>query len=234
MLFTIIIPTLDEEKNVTGCFESIEKNDLEGTEIIVVDGGSSDKTLETIKAYDISIPVNITRSEKASVASQLDLGTKMAEGKYLIFLHADCRLPPDALKDIKTFFKKYPEGLGGAFEMIVNGDRFFYRIFSFFGNLFCRITKIFFGDRAMFITSRDYKRLGGFKDIPIMSDVEFSRRMRSAGIVKLLKGPVLSDSRKFDEEPFWKMIYLQLWAHLMFDMGKDIEMIERKYYYNKY
>jgi rSAM/selenodomain-associated transferase 2 len=233
-LFTIIIPTLDEEKVINDCLKSIIVPRSYSAEILVIDGGSVDKTINLAKNVVIGSKIKVIESERAGLARQFDLGVKNSTGRYLIFLHADCRLPDNALVSIKDFYKKYGQrGVGGAFKMRVKGNRFFYRISSLGGNMYCNITKTFFGDRAMFISRYYYEMIGGFKDIPIMSDFEFSRRMKKAGIVKQLKGVVISDGRKFEKESFFRIIYLQVWVLLAFRRGVDPLHIKEKYYYSQ-
>jgi len=233
-LFTIIIPTLDEEKKITGCLKSITGSYPCSAEVLIVDGGSKDKTLELARNVDTGIKTKIFRSEKTGLARQLDLGVKKAKGEYLVFLHVDCRLPANAFSSIKGFFKKYGQkAVGGAFKMKIEGSRFFYKVFSLGGDIYCNTTKTFFGDRAMFISKSYYEKIGGFRDIPIMADVDLSRRMKKAGVVKQLKDTVLSDGRKFEKESFIRMIYLQVWVLSAFKKGIDPELIRERYYYSQ-
>ena len=84
--------------------------------------------------------------------------------------------------------------------MEVAGHRPFYRLLSWGGNLYCRLTGTYFGDRGIFVRTAVFKELGGFADLPIMTDVDFSRRPKNRGRTVLLPGPILSSSRKFDKE----------------------------------
>ena len=112
MRFSIIIPTLNESKNITSCIKSvIENTKLEVSkkdiEIIIVDGGSRDDTLVKAVRFDNKIKMKIIRSEIASTPCQLNKGAAIAAGDILVFLHDDCRLPINALEKIKkTFYNK--------------------------------------------------------------------------------------------------------------------------------
>ena len=101
--------------------------------------------------------------------------------QVLSFLHADCFLPGASLLKIRDVYNNLSDLIGGAFTMRIAGKRFFYRILSIGGNLYCRITRIFFGDRVMFIKKDAFWNLGGFRSLEIMSDFDLSRRMKKAG-----------------------------------------------------
>jgi GT2 family glycosyltransferase len=114
--------------------------------------------------------------------------------------------------------------------MSVEGKRFFYKILSAGGNIYCRVSKIYFGDRAMFIDKDAFNRLSGFKSMAVMSDFDLSLRMKKAGRVTLLKGPIISSGRKFAREAFYRILHLIIWSIFAFYRGVDKEFIREKYY----
>lgn len=235
MKFSIIIPTLNECENIDGCIRSvIENSKLEDigkdTEIIIVDGGSKDDTLLRAGRFSNEIEIKMIQAGRASMPDQLNKGASIASGDIMVFLHADCKFPINGFKKIECIFKKIPDLAGGAFTMKVEGRRFFYRILSIGGNIYCRVSKILFGDRAVFVRKKIFNRLAGFKVLPIMSDIDFSRRIKKAGKVCILKGPVVSSGRKFENEPFYKIIHSVLWALAAFNLGSDPSVIKRRYY----
>lgn len=238
MIFSIIIPTLNESESIASCMRSIIKNSRSkdkgsDIEVIISDGGSKDDTLEIASRFENKIKLKIIHLEKAGLPEQLNKGASVAAGNALIFLHADCRLSSDGLEKIENTFNRFPGLVGGAFTMKVEGERFFYNILSAGGNFYCKIKKIFFGDRAIFVRRNVFNELSGFRDLAFMSDFDFSKRMKREGKVNLLKGPVVSSGRKFEKEPFYRIIYLTFWSLAAFDLGIDTGIIKKRYYGHK-
>ncbi len=221
-MISVIIPTCNEEDFLPACLESIlkERCDLE---IIVVDGASKDHTLKVARLYTDKI----IALEEANLAVQLNTGAAKADGDILLFLHADSRLTKGCLDRIK---KISPYAIGGAFTMQLDGKRFYYRVLSMGGNLYCRLAGTYFGDRGIFVRSSVFQELGGFASLPIMADVDFSRRMQNLGKCAFLKGPVISSSRKFDREGPLRTLCLIVYAMLAFKLGTDLKTIKKKYY----
>lgn len=235
MRISIIVPTLNEAQGITSCLENImvninRLNPKEDIEVIVVDAGSKDHTIEKVKIFLDQFDINIIRSVKPDLPLQLNRGASEAKGDILVFLHADCRLHADALEKVNDAYKKYPNLSGGAFTMSVEGSRLFYRILSAGGNIYCWLSRNFFGDRAIFIRKDIFKKLSGYRHLAVMSDFDLSRRMKKEGDVVLLKGPLISSGRKFENEPFYRIIYLALWSLAAFHLGIDAKRIKEKYY----
>ncbi len=125
---------------------------------------------------------------------------------------------------------KQAEHIGGAFKMKLTGKWNFYRILEAGGDLYCLLTKTYFGDRGIFIRTSAFKQLGGFKELPIMTDVEFSRRMNGIGNTAFLPGPLITSSRKFDGEGILQVLYKIFWALVAYRLGYPPEKIRVKYY----
>lgn len=224
-MFTIVVPTFNEQDFIVSCLDSLFKQG-ENFELIVVDGGSSDNTIELASQF----ACRLIRLKEPDLALQLNTGASKSSGDVIIFLHADCKLAHGVLGRLKKMLSKNNKIIGGAFTMTVEGKRFFYKILSAGGNLYCKITKTFFGDRAIFIKKSSFDILGGYRAIPIMTDVDFSRRIKKNGKTVLINSPIISSGRKFDEEPFWKIIFLILWALFSFKENADFREIKNIYY----
>lgn len=247
MKFSIIIPTLNEEENIVRCLKSVIKEQnyyaKNPFETIIVDGASKDNTIKIAEelifggglSKDFIANFKIIKFNFSNLPLQLNEGVQNSKGEILIFLHADNTLPGKVFEKINNLFsknltKKNNLYIGGAFSLLVEGKRFLYAIDSFFGNTYSRITKIFFGDRMIFIKRTAFFELHGFKNIPIMSDLDFSIRMKNIGKTALLIGPTITSPRGIAGDPFWKRAYLILWALHAYKKGLDPKIIREKYY----
>ena len=222
-MISVIVPTRNEEELLPRCLESFlsEKEELE---LIVVDGNSSDRSIEIAFGYTDQV----IALKNSDLAAQLNAGAAIAKGDILLFLHADSMLVPGAIARLK---KISTEVVGGAFNMHLDSSRFFYHLLSLGGNLYCRFTGTYFGDRGIFVRSSIFKKIGGFSPLPIMADVEFSRRLKRYGKTVLLEGPVISSSRKFDREGALHTLYLIIYALVAYRLGVSPECIKEKYYW---
>lgn len=223
-MISVIVPTRNEEELLSRCLESVlsEKEELE---LIVVDGNSSDRSLEVACNYT----KQVLALKNSNLAAQLNAGADIAGGDILLFLHADSILRPGSIAQLKKISTRV---VGGAFKMQLDDNRFFYRLLSLGGNLYCRFTGTYFGDRGIFVRSSIFEQIGGFSPLPIMADVEFSRRLHRYGKTVLLEGPVISSSRKFDHEGALHTLYLITYALAVYRLGVSPEIIKKKYYGN--
>ena len=193
---SIIIPVLEEETVINGVIDHLQG--LEGnekTEIIVVDGDPEGGTLIAISHGD----VNKIKSPRGR-GRQMNEGARIAKGDILIFLHADTELPPDALELIATAM--YDERCAaGAFDLGVKSERFIFRIIESVASLRSRITGIPFGDQAIFMRKDYFDKIGGYKDIPIMEDVEMMGRIKKLGDrITIIKQRVRTSPRRWEKE----------------------------------
>jgi rSAM/selenodomain-associated transferase 2 len=221
-MISVIVPTCNEEERLSGCLESVTGQGRP-CQLIISDGGSKDGTLRIACRYTNQI---ITR-EIADLPAQLNAGAAVADGDILLFLHADSRLAPGMLERLENIPRQVQ---GGSFSMQLDGNRLFYRLISLGGNLYCRLTRTYFGDRGIYARAAAFREIGGFNQLPIMSDLDFSDRLKRYGRTAILKGPLISSSRKFDRENPWLTLYLIFYALLAFRLGADPEKIREKYY----
>ncbi len=227
MKISVIIPTYNEENYLSGCIESVRAQNYP-SEIIVTDGGSKDGTLSIAHRFSEEVVV----VEEKNLSKQLNAAAAIAKGELLIFLHADSLLTASIFEQIELCLKQ-AKYIGGAFKMRLTGKRNFYRFLEAGGDLYCRLTRTYFGDRGIFIRASAFRQMGGFKELPIMADVEFSRRLNSFGKTAFLPGPVISSSRKFDYEGPLHTLYKILWALLAFRLNYPPEKIREIYYGKK-
>jgi rSAM/selenodomain-associated transferase 2 len=194
MKISVIIPTLNEELSLPATLAAVSRL-KEQPEIIVVDGGSLDKTVE-IAGKSVA---KIVQTE-AGRGRQLDAGAKAASGDVFWFLHADTLPPENACEQILRALKD-EQTIGGNFQIRFDGEslaaRFLTRLYPKL-----RVLGLCYGDSAFFARRAAYERSGGFADLPLFEDVEFYRRLKKHGRFVHLKSIVTSSSRRFETRSF--------------------------------
>jgi len=194
-MISVIIPVLNEERVLPGALRRVFSQAGEA-QVIVADGGSSDRTLELVSAEPgiklVHAPIGRAR--------QMNAGAAEAGGDWLLFLHADTLLPEDALLSIARL---PAEVEAGGFTHQFSGKARGLRVVSWLHNFRCRRTKVFYGDQALFVRRRLFVELGGFPDVPILEDVMFGERLRQVTRPTMLGSCVVTDSRKFEQHGIW-------------------------------
>lgn len=194
-LISIIIPTLNEAELLPSTLESISKN-IGSKEIIVVDSGSTDKTVELAAQGGATVIASSVKQR----AAQMNLGAKHANGDVFLFLHADTRIAPDALSNLAKALS-HPENVGGAFHRQFDHPSLFLKLTCCLAGWRSRLLAWFFGDQGIFVRNEIFHRLGGFPEIDLFEDLEFSRRLARSGRVVTLPPPVVSSGRRFGRNP---------------------------------
>jgi rSAM/selenodomain-associated transferase 2 len=192
---SLIIPTLNEAAGIVDWLKTLPPD--ERLERIVVDGGSSDGTADLAKRHVEKVLVT-----KAGRGRQMNAGALHADGDTLLFLHADSMLPDHAVEMIWAALDD-PLVVGGAFHLGIDSPRRMLGLVATVANWRTRLTKVPYGDQGIFVRRSVFDRLGGYPDLPIMEDLEFSRRLKSAGKVVILSGRVMTSPRRWDEEGAW-------------------------------
>ncbi len=199
-MISVIIPALNEEKALPETLRRLLRQ-RGAYEVIVVDGGSGDRTCEIVRAEP---QVRLLTALKGR-ASQMNAGVKEARGEWLLFLHADTRLPEGALAQLNAMEPDPTIQAGGFLHRFSGGD-WRLRLVSALDNFRCRRTRIIYGDQAMFVRRKLFESLGGFPDQPILEDVAFCEKLVQVTTPVLLAPPVLTDSRKFVTMGIWRSL----------------------------
>lgn len=194
--FSIIVPVFHEGERINHLLGCLNRLDSEkNLEIIVVDGVQEKDTLKAIQSNHV-----IKISSKQGRAKQMNAGASVANGEILIFLHADTELPGQALKKIHSLMgqKAY---VGGAFDLGIKSDKFIFKIVSTLASLRSRLSRIPFGDQAIFIRREYFNQMGGFKEMPLMEDVELMRRIKKSGNkIRIFYDRVMTSPRRWEKE----------------------------------
>ena len=203
MRISVIIPVLDEEKNILATVAAV--GSLNPDELLLVDGGSADDTLNICN----QLGVTVILSERGRSA-QMNVGAKHSTGDVLLFLHADTRLPGSAFSDIRSALSD-PRCVGGRFDLELDGDQLMLRVIGKMISLRSRLTRIGTGDQAIFVRRHIFETIGGYPKIPLMEDIAFSRAMKRKGKVACLRSCVITSARRWQTEGIWKTIF-KMWV----------------------
>jgi rSAM/selenodomain-associated transferase 2 len=199
-MISVIIPTFNEEKALPSTLRHLLEQPGD-YEVIVVDGGSGDRTCAIAQAE----PRVCLLTAPKGRASQMNAGAKEARGEWVLFLHADTRLPEGALIRLNAMELDLAIQAGGFLHRF-SGVDWRLRLVSFLDNFRCRRTRIIYGDQALFVRRELFESLGGFPEQPILEDVAFCEKLVRVASPVLLTSPVLTDSRKFVSMGIWRSL----------------------------
>jgi len=219
MKISVVIPTLNEEFHIEKTLQSINKQEGD-YEFYVVDGGSTDNTVAIAKRYACVI------NSKRGRAVQMNVGAKLCTGDVLLFLHADTILPDNAFREIR---KRVQDDtvVGGSFYIAFDADNFILRGVSFITRFNFRL--FHFGDQGIFVRRNVFQKLHGYKEMPIMEDYEFYKRLGKQGKVILIRMPVISSARRFIRKGVLRQLLINKFVVLTYWAGVDIQTIKRFY-----
>lgn len=194
--FSFIIPVLDEASRINELIDRLYRQfPDESFETLVVDGDASGSTIQAIKYPEV-----VKLCSEAGRGVQMNAGARKAQGEILIFLHADTELPPNALEHIRDIMteKTY---VAGAFELSFNSERWAFKLIAKAASWRYRLTRLPYGDQAIFMPQEYFFRIGGFAEIPIMEDLDLMRRIKKRGDkIYISKEQVKTSARRWEKE----------------------------------
>ncbi|MDR4463867.1 MAG: TIGR04283 family arsenosugar biosynthesis glycosyltransferase [Nitrospira sp.] len=197
-MISVIMPAYNEEKALPSTLAALFAQTGE-FEVILVDGGSSDRTCEMAQGFS---GVRMLSASKGR-ASQMNAGATKARGEWLLFLHADTILPDGALQRLNDLERDQTVQAGGFMHQF-SGDDWRLRVISFLDNFRCKRSRIIYGDQGLFVRRALFEQLNGFPEQPILEDVAFCERLIQVTDPVLLHPPVVTDARKFMKMGIWR------------------------------
>lgn len=214
---SVIIPALDEEEVVAQAVRSVRDE----AEVIVVDGGSEDRTRAVAQAEGAAV-----FTAPSGRGRQLDAGARRAGGDWLVFLHADTRLEEgwaSALRHLDA------EVVGGAFRFAIDSPRLGYRVVEAGVALRCRLWRLPYGDQGLFVRREVYGMIGGFPPLPLMEDIAFVRRLSRVGLLVFPPVRAFTSARRWERRGILATTARNWWLLGLYALGRPPDRLARLY-----
>jgi rSAM/selenodomain-associated transferase 2 len=222
---SIIMPVLNEGESIAAALDVLADLRARGTEVIVVDGGSRDATVQRARP----------RADRVVLASrgralQMNAGAEQASGDVLLFLHADTRVPADAdhvmLKGLERSGRVW-----GRFDVKIDGRSPVLLVVAWFMNLRSRLTGIATGDQATFVRRSAFQAVGGFPAIALMEDIALCKQLKRVSRPLCLRERVITSGRRWEKKGVLSTIILMWHLRLAYFFGADPKELARQYGY---
>jgi len=221
---SIIIPTINEANNLPLLLSDLSSIQKEG-EIIIVDCGSEDKTIDVANIYG----AKVYKSHERNRGLQLNIGAKNSKGDWLIFLHADTRLTHDWFKKLNSVLNENKNSIY-FFEFKINHKKIIYRVLEILVNFRSKFFKQPYGDQGLIIHRTTYFRNNGFRNIPLMEEVDFLMRLNKKKDLKQLNFPIFISSRKWERTNIFLQAIKNWHFRRRWLKGESLKSIYSDYY----
>jgi len=224
---SIIIPVLNELNTIAATLATT--NTGKQIEVIVVDGGSVDGTLELVRSLGVTV-----LSSLGGRAVQMNAGAEVATGDILLFLHADTLLPPEFDTMIRTAMQSPPPAgsqvaIAGAFRLQIDAPARSFRAIERGVNWRSRFLQMPYGDQAIFLRATTFDRLGGFLELPIMEDFELMCRLKRWERITIIPIPVITSARRWLKKGILKTTLINQTIILAYLVGVSPQRLMRWY-----
>jgi rSAM/selenodomain-associated transferase 2 len=221
VLVSIVVPVLNEEELLAGFLERLQAW-RSIAELVVVDGGSTDATIERARPL-----VDQVLCAQPGRATQMNAGAARARGHYLLFVHCDSELSMSG-EEFATHIADEPAW--GFCRVNLSGSDWRLRIIEWAMNLRSKITSVATGDQCLFVNREVWLGTGGFANIPLMEDIELCKRLRLLASPHIIKQPVTTSSRRWEQRGLLSTVVLMWRLRLAYWLGASPASLHRKYY----
>lgn len=219
----IVVPTLNEEAALPRILSRVLALSPTPDEVVISDGGSTDRTAEIARALGAHVVTG-----PPGRGGQLTRGAEATTADVLLFLHADTELPADGLQRIREAIAQ--GAAGGGFSVRYDSPPPLLRLFGErLIDLRTRLTGWPLGDQAQFVTREAFRALGGYRDWPILEDLDFARRLRRYGRTVLITSPVTTAARRFQEQGVVRTVATNWLIWILFLCGVSPHRLARLY-----
>ncbi|WP_422911555.1 TIGR04283 family arsenosugar biosynthesis glycosyltransferase [Pseudomonas sp. MAC6] len=221
-LLSVVIPVRNEVQALPALLDDLAVLRAAGAELIVVDGGSSDGTVERAQGR----ADQVLKSEPGR-ALQMNAGAAHAQGEYLWFVHADTRVSGPALRRLLDVLQQRP--LWGRFDVRLSGPGLAFRVIGAMISLRSRLTGIASGDQGIFVRKAAFAALGGYAPIPLMEDLQLCRQLKAQARPRCLRPPLSTSSRRWEQHGIWRTVMLMWCLRLAYYCGVSPHTLARQY-----
>ncbi len=197
--------------------------DLGADELIFVDGGSTDQTAALLAQSGVQ-----WMSACVGRARQMNAGAKSLSSDILVFIHADTVVNKSCLSVIITALNQ-SDIVGGRFDVRLSGQHWAFRMIEWMINIRSRLTKISTGDQVQFVRRDVFETMGGFAALPLLEDVEFSKRLKKLGRIACLRDTVVTSSRRWQKHGIVRTVWLMWKIRWLYWLGVAPEKLARMY-----
>jgi len=218
---SIVIPVLNEQDTVANLLRDLRQQ-YPSSQLIVVDGGSRDRTV----ALALPLCDLVLLSERGR-ALQMNMGGQVASSEYLLFLHADSR-PSLSAAQLDAHLAKRPRW--GFCRVHLSGPQAMFRVIEWFMNQRSRLTSVATGDQMLFLQKSLFDATGGFDAMPLMEDVAYCKRLRRLASPLIIAEPVLTSSRRWEEDGVIKTVVRMWLLRLAYFFGVAPATLQRYYH----
>jgi len=222
---SIIIPVLDEGDGIAAALDALAHLRAVGTEVIVVDGGSRDATVERAQLRADRVVL-----AKRGRALQMNAGAEGASGDVLLFLHADTRLPAEADRVVLNGLDQ-SRRVWGRFDVKIDGRSRLLPVVAWLMGLRSRLTGIATGDQAIFLRRDAFQAVGGFPAVALMEDIAICKRLKRLGRPLCLRACVTTSGRRWEKNGVLSTILLMWRLRFAYFLGADPKQLARQYGY---
>ncbi|UHD17370.1 TIGR04283 family arsenosugar biosynthesis glycosyltransferase [Thiocapsa bogorovii] len=220
---SVVIPTLNEAKDIVSLLAALVPVRTAGGEILIVDGDSPDGTAGVAAPH-----ADRVLSAPRGRAAQMNAGAAAARGDLLVFLHADTRAPIETLLRLPDWLARSGRSWG-RFDVRIEGHHPLLPCIAWSMSQRSRLTGIATGDQAIFVERALFEHVGGYPEIPLMEDIALSRRLKRHGPPLCVREHVVTSGRRWESKGVARTVLLMWWLRLAYALGVHPDRLSRIY-----